>query len=282
MDCIPCFFKQALNAARAATHDEEKARTVLDRISTLVPDIPLDQTPPETARIIYSIVQDITGISDPFKTYKEDSIHRALSLYGDLKSKVACSEDPLYKALTIAIAGNVIDLGAHPDLNLDAEIRDIEKYEISLDSYEPFKRKLERADRVLYLGDNAGETVFDRILIETLGKDTIYAVRDAPVINDATIEDARKSGLGFVAKIISSGCDAPGTILKQCSREFLDIFETADVIVSKGQGNFESLSKERAPIFFLFKVKCSVVSRHAGAQEGEIILKESEYGSAST
>lgn len=274
LECIPCFFKQALFAARAATKDERKVKQVLDRIAELIPGIPLGNPPPETARLIYSAVREITGVPDPFKAHKDESIENALSLYPELKSEVEKSEDPLRTAVRIAIAGNAIDLGANPGSDPKVEMGDLFKEEPSIDDYASFKSMLGKARTVLYLGDNAGETVFDRVLIETMAKDTVYAVRDSPIINDATVEDAEKSGIDRVARIITSGCDAPGIILKRCSQEFLDVWGTADVIVSKGQGNLESLSGEEGPIFFLLKVKCPVIARHLGAGIGEMILKD--------
>jgi uncharacterized protein with ATP-grasp and redox domains len=275
LECIPCFFKQALFAARAATRDESKAKQVLDRVAALIPDIPLDNPPPETARLIYAAVQEVTGVLDPFKAHKDESIKHALSLYGGMKSAIEISEDPLREAVRIAIAGNVVDLGANPDFDLEGAMKEVFKGELRIDHYDSFKRSLEEARTILYLADNAGETVFDRILIETMEKDTVYyAVRDIPIINDATIVDAQKSGIGRVARIVSSGCDAPGTILKRCSQEFLDIFERVDVIVSKGQGNLESLSGQEGAIFFLLKVKCPVIARHLGTKTGGMILKD--------
>jgi len=274
LECIPCFLKQALFAARAATQDESKIKRVLDKVAGFIPDIPLDNPPPETARLVYGAVQDITGVSDPFKAHKEKSIEYALQLYPKLKSVVLDSEDPLRTAVRIAIAGNVIDFGAHQRFDLEAEIKDALKMELAIDHYASFKQSVEKARTVLYLGDNSGETVFDRLLIETLQKDTIYAVRDVPIINDATIEDAVKSGIDKTARVISSGCDAPGIILNRCSREFLDIYRTVDVVVSKGQGNFESLSEEKRGIFFLLKVKCAIAARHLGAREGGMVLKD--------
>jgi damage-control phosphatase, subfamily I len=274
LDCIPCFLKQALFAARAASRGEKKIKDVLDRVALLIPDIPLDSPPPETARFIYHAVREVTGVADPFEVYKNRSIEKALSLYAEFKSTADSSEDPLRMAVRMAIAGNVIDLGADPDFDLEGEMVNLFTKDLSEDHYESFKRSLENARSILYLGDNAGETVFDRILIETMGKETVYAVRDIPIINDATIEDARKSGIGKVARIVSSGCDAPGTILKRCSQEFLSLFIGADLIVSKGQGNFESLSGEEAPIYFLLKVKCPVIAGLLGTGIGDLILKD--------
>ncbi|MBW1803811.1 MAG: DUF89 family protein [Deltaproteobacteria bacterium] len=281
LECIPCFFRQALFAARTATDDDAKAKHVLEKIAGIVPDIPLDSPPTETARLIYRAVREVTGVVDPFHAYKDRSIENALSLYGKLKTAVERSEDPLRKAVGIAIAGNVIDLGANPNFDLGGDMKDVLETALAVDHYESFRRSIEKARTLLYLGDNAGETVFDRILIETMGKNTVYAVRDRPIINDAIIEDAEKSGIGEVARIISSGSDAPGTILKRCSREFLDIFGAADVIVSKGQGNLESLSGEKAPIFFLLKVKCPVIARYLGAKNGDMILKDNRLQKSS-
>jgi uncharacterized protein with ATP-grasp and redox domains len=275
LECIPCFFKQALFAARAVTDDERDIKRVLDKIAKIIPDIPLNNPPPETGRLIHTAIRVLMDVHDPFKTYKDKSIKSALRLYGALKSEVEQSEDPLRTAVAIAIAGNVIDPGANQNFDLEGEMKDVMERPLSIDHYESFKRSMKNAQTVLYIGDNAGETVFDRILIETFQKNTIYAVRDIPIINDVTVENAQKSGIDRIARIISSGCGTPGTILKRCSPEFIDIFRTADIIVSKGQGNFEGLSDEKGRIFFLLKVKCKVVARNLQAEEGGMILKNS-------
>lgn len=278
LECIPCFFKQALFAARTATRDEATIKRVLDGVARLIPGIPMDQPPPETARGVYAEIRKATGESDPFKAYKEKSIQRTLALFGKMKSEVERAEDPLRAAVRIAIAGNVIDLGANPDFDLEAELKEVQRRDLGIDDYASFQQALEESRGILYLGDNAGETVFDRLLIEVMGRETVYAVRDTAIINDATVEDAEKSGLGEVARIISSGCDAPGTILSRCSPEFLEAFESADLIVSKGQGNFETLSDVDAPIFYLLKTKCSVIARHLGTKNGDMVLKDARKG----
>lgn len=274
LECIPCFFKQALFASRAATKDERKSKQVLDRVAGFIPDIQLDTPPPEIARMIYSAVREVTGVSDPLRAHKEESIKSALFLYDALKHTVDRARDPLRAAAEIAIAGNVIDFGANPDFDPEDMLKDVLEKRLYIDHYASFRHSLEKARTVLYLADNAGETVFDRILIETMEKETVYVVRNSPIINDATIEDAEKSGIHKVARIISSGCDAPGTILKRCSEEFLDMYSRADLILSKGQGNLEGLSGEKGPIFFLLMVKCPVIARHLGAETGEMILKD--------
>ena len=273
LDCIPCFFKQALFAARAATDDKEKIKQVLDRIGMLVPEIPLHSPPSETGREVYRVVREVTGVDDPFANLKAESIKTAIALYPSLKEMVGASPEPLETAVRLAIAGNIIDFGADPDFDLEQEIQEALRKEPATNHYKALKAKLEAAREILYLADNAGETVFDKILIEVIAKPVIYAVRERPVINDATAEDAKKSGLDQVAQVISSGCDAPGIILSRCSEEFLDHFKKADLIISKGQGNYETLSGQQRPIFYLLKAKCSIIATDLGVKEGDTIIK---------
>lgn len=134
--------------------------------------------------------------------------------------------------------------------------------------------KLKKAKSLLIIGDNAGETVFDRVLIEDfLNLNITYAVRSEPIINDATIEDAYASGLEKCATLISTGCNAPGVILDECNEEFLNIFNNADIIISKGQGNYETLSEEKKEIFFLLKAKCPVISEKLGVSVNDYVFK---------
>ena len=273
LDCIPCFLKQALFAARAALDDEEKIKEVLDRVGMLVSEIPLDSSPPETGREVYRVVREVTGVDDPFATLKAESIEKALALYPSMKQIVGDSDDPLETAVRLAVAGNLIDFGANPDFNLERDVKEALRKEPAINHYEAFKNKLEGAREILYLGDNAGETVFDRVLIEVMAKPVTYAVRERPVINDATVEDAVRSGLDELAEVVSSGCDAPGVILNRCSEPFLDHYKRADLIISKGQGNYETLSGEQRPIFYLLKTKCPVIAADLGVKDGDTVIK---------
>ncbi len=278
LDCIPCFFKQALFAARAALDDEEKIKQVLDRIGDLVSEIPLHSSPPETGREVYRIVREVTGVNDPFASLKDESIRKALSLYPSFKEVVETSGDPLETAVRLAVAGNIIDFGADPDFKLEQDIQEALRREPAINHFDVLKNKLKGAREILYLADNAGETVFDKIFIEAIDKPVVYAVRDRPVINDATVEDAIKSGLDEVARIVSSGCDAPGVIPNRCTEEFLDLFQRADLIISKGQGNYETLSSEQRPVFYLLKAKCPVIARDLGVKQGDTVIKYSLCG----
>jgi uncharacterized protein with ATP-grasp and redox domains len=143
------------------------------------------------------------------------------------------------------------------------------------DAAAALRRAVAGADRILYLCDNAGEIVFDRLLIEVLPSEKITAVvRGTPVINDATLEDARATGLTEVVRVMDNGSDAPGTLLETCSPAFRDCFAAADLIIAKGQGNFETLSETRGKrIFFLLKVKCPLIARDIGEPTGRLVVK---------
>lgn len=273
LDCIPCFLDQALRAGRIATEDEAKIKRLLDEVGMALKDIPLECSPPEAGILIYGAIREITGVFDPYLDIKIENTDTALSLYPDLKKKVRESDDPLLTAIRIAIAGNVIDFGANDNFDVEREVEDALQRDFAVFDYERFKERLDLADEILYLGDNAGEAVFDKILIEELGKPTTYVVREIPVINDATREDALRAGLDEVATIISSGTKAPGTVLKTCSTKFVEIYENSEMVISKGQGNYEALSEENHALFFLLKAKCRVIAGDLGVEEGDIVLK---------
>ncbi|WP_299979765.1 DUF89 domain-containing protein [Desulfobacula sp.] len=274
MDCIPCFMGQALRAGRIATKDEKKIKELLNIIGGLIKDIPMENTPPETARIVYQKISEITGVDDPYKNIKEANIKEALSLYPELKEIIKKSKNKLLTAIRIAIAGNVIDFGALNDFNIVENVKTVLKQDFAIFDFEKFKNELKNTESILYLGDNAGESVFDKILIEELNKPVIYAVREIPIINDVTIDDAAASGLNEVAQIISSGSTAPATILSLCNENFLNKFYNADMIISKGQGNYEGLSNVKQDrIFFMLMAKCSIIANDLQVKNGDIILK---------
>jgi hypothetical protein len=214
---------------------------------------------------------------DPYKEIKKKSTETALTLYPSLKNEIKKGQNTLLTAIRIAIAGNVIDFGANSHFNIEQEIDEILRKDFAICDYEKFKAKLNESNEILYLGDNAGECVFDRVLIEEMKKPVTYVVRDVPIINDATYEDAVQAGIDRVATIISSGTDEPGTILETCNPEFKKVYDRAEFIISKGQGNYEALSNERGPIFFLLKVKCHIIANDIGVHKGDIVLKKSEF-----
>jgi len=256
-----------------ATDDEKKIKELLDVVGCMIKDIPMEHTPPETGEVIYRKVRELTGVEDPYKSVKQSSIQEALDLVPELKKMIDEADDRLLAAIRLAIAGNLIDLGVRRQFVLTDEIGKIMNQDFAIFDYAAFRKHLDNTSSVLYIGDNAGESVFDRILIEELGKPVTYAVRDIPVINDVTMEDAIASGIGDVAEIISSGSTAPGAILRFCNALFLEKFEHSDLIISKGQGNYEALSEVNRPVFFLLKAKCKVIAGDLDVRVDDIVLK---------
>jgi len=275
LDCIPCFMEQTLRAGRVSGLDETKIKKLLDEVGGMIKDLPVESSPPATGDFIYGKIREVSGVADPYKKIKKETIKEALSLYPELKKTVENSEDRLLTAIRVAIAGNVIDFGVNHTFNISEDVQIILNQDFGIFHYEEFKESLGNAESVLYLGDNSGESVFDKLLIEELGRPVTYIVRDVPVINDVTMPEAIDSGLDKVAKLVSSGSSAPAIIPDRCSREFLDLFENADMIISKGQGNYEGLSGSDRPVFFLLKAKCQILAKDLGVEKGDIVLASS-------
>lgn len=273
LDCIPCFMQQALRAGKMSTDDKQKQKKILDEVGKLIQTFSLKNTPAEYGAEVYRIISEITGIEDPYKEIKNKSIEEAKVLVPELKLLIKHSENPLLTAVKIAIAGNIIDFGVNETFDLKQDLEKIMTQDFAVSDFEAFKNSVENAKTILYIGDNAGESVFDNLLIKEINKRTYYAVREIPIINDATYEDAVDSGLAEAAIIISSGVRAPGTILNQCTNEFLELFESVDLVISKGQGNYEGLSDVSRPIFFLLKAKCEVIAKDIGVSKNDIIIK---------
>jgi uncharacterized protein with ATP-grasp and redox domains len=264
---------QALRTARLTTGNEKTIKSILDQVGTLVKTVSMEDPPPKTARSVYRIISASTGNKDPYRELKARNTQTALELYPRLRKRIRRSDDPLLTAIRLAIAGNVIDFGVHESVDIQKEIDLRLNQELAISDVDAFTAALSATDEILYIGDNAGETVFDRLLIEVLAKPVRYVVRSAPVINDATYSDAVKAGLDQVATLMRSGADAPGTVLEQCSPDFIDTFNRSTMVISKGQGNFEALSDVMAPVFFLLIAKCPIIARDIGVNVGDMILK---------
>jgi len=274
LDCYACFIRQALDGARFAGADEAQQQTIIKK--TLQAMLTFDPacTPPELASQIQHLVHQETGDPNPYRKAKESSTKEALDLYSELKTRIANASDPLDCAIRVSIAGNIIDLGALATYNLWETIERVLSQPFAIDDKTAFYDKLAHCRQILYLADNAGETVFDRLLIERLPAPVTYAVKAAAMLNDATIEDAEAAGLHTAATLVSTGADALGTPLQQCSPAFRTRYEEADLIIAKGQANYETLSPGDNRIFFLLQVKCPIIARDAGAPTGSIILKQ--------
>jgi uncharacterized protein with ATP-grasp and redox domains len=276
LDCYPCFLRQALDAARMAGADERQQEALLDRVLDLLRQIEPSSTPPEIGDQVHRIVRQEVGDSDPYRVAKEASTRRALALYPRLKALVAETSDPLGVAVRLSIAGNIIDFGPDLEYDLWGTVERALAQPFAIDDGATLREMLSRVGQVLYLADNAGETVFDRVLIEVLGVPVTYAVKGGPILNDATREDALAAGLDQVAEIVDTGLDASGTILPRCSEEFCQIYDKAELVIAKGQANYETLSEESEKIFFLLQTKCQVIARDVGVPVGSIVLRQGQ------
>ncbi|MEJ2504993.1 MAG: ARMT1-like domain-containing protein [Ignavibacteriaceae bacterium] len=273
-DCIPCILKQALYAARIAKINDEKIQIeILKYVIKELNNIDNIETAPELSNKIQDIVKVFSGINDPYAEEKERNLKRASKFVPYLKTYINNSYDKLEQVVRVAILGNIIDLGANPDFKLEDEINRINSNNIVLDDYPLFKEKVEKAKYILYIGDNAEEAIFDKLLIEQLQcKNIIFVVRDSYILNDVTIDFAKKIGLNKIAKVISSGSKVAGTNLKETNKTFNKYFFNAPVIIAKGQGNFETLMNCDREIFYMFKVKCEVIAKRTGYKVGTSVL----------
>ena len=280
LDCIPCFVRQALDAARLATDDMQIHEQVLREVLVLAKDLDMSQSPPIMGQKIHRLIRELVGIEDPYRDIKKRFNDAALKLYPKMREYVIESKDPLATAIRLAIAGNIIDFGVNSRLHeseLEQTISECLAAEFSDIQLRPFRQAVNEAEEILYIADNAGEIIFDRLLIEQLPIEKVtVAVKGSPVINDATMEDAMLAGLPKIVEVIDNGSDAPGTVLESCSRSFLARFEKADLIIAKGQGNYETLSDVDKNMFFILKVKCPVLAGDLGCEVGKMILRKSQ------
>jgi uncharacterized protein with ATP-grasp and redox domains len=280
LDCIPCFIRQSLDAARHATEDVHIHEKVVHGVLGLANNLDMSQSPPVIGQKIHRLIRELAGVEDPYRNVKQQFNNAALELYSKMRNLIIGSKDPLETAVRLAIAGNIIDFGVNSTLQeteLKKTIHQCLSEELADMQIEPFRKAIDEAEDILYLADNAGEIIFDRLLIEQLPIEKVtVAVKGSPVINDATMEDAILAGLPKIVEVIDNGSDAPGTILKNCSQSFRDRFDKAYLIIAKGQGNYETLSDVDKNIFFILKAKCPVIARDLGCEVGEMILRRSE------
>ncbi len=288
LECLPCYLRQAIQVARLSTDNTALQVEALRRVAELASEMDMVKTPPENSIAVYQALADVTSCTDPYHEIKKESNRQALALLPQFAAMVENATDPLALAFRIAIGGNIIDYGAMQSFDIDETMERCLQREYVVDDGALLLQRLRELDTgssVLYLADNSGEIVYDSLVVKELsaiGLDVTVAVKSSAIINDALLEDARSAGIEQYATLIENGTGCPGTPLASCSEEFLLAFENADLILSKGQGNFETLSESEAEIFFLLTLKCSVVGEHlaeiSGTNkenlpgEGELIL----------
>jgi len=274
-DCIPCAIGSLITLFNKGLVPAEKRDATMRTLLRYLSEIDFNQSPPKLGREMHRIIRQVLNNPDPYLELKMKFNQSLLDLYPELKRRVAESPDPFQLALRLAIAGNVIDFGPNQSFDLNGTLEKANSVTLAVDDSSLLRQSLHRAKTLLYLGDNAGEIVMDRIFLETMGHPHVYfAVRGAPIINDVTEVDAGMVGIDKIATVISNGDDAPGTVLESVSPQFRRIFDQADLIISKGQGNYESLCGSEKNIFFLLMAKCDHVASHLGVKKGDFVVKK--------
>jgi uncharacterized protein with ATP-grasp and redox domains len=278
-DCVACMFRQALNTARLLTNNLDIQLRILRKVAASVNKVSLKKTPAELSKPVYLIVAAITGKKDPYKKLKQETNKAALSLLPELRKFAKNSHDPLDAALHVAVAGNIIDLGIGQSFDFNRDIKEILKImrqQFAISSLRDFRKDAGRGRKLLYLGDNAGEIVFDRLLVEQLlsmGTEVTFVIKSSPIINDATIRDAKIAGITKLVRVIETGSNDVGIDWNHVSAEFLKSVKKADVILAKGHGNFETCDDRPENFYFLLKSKCEIVSRELGVKLGDLVFK---------
>ncbi|MFC2061310.1 DUF89 domain-containing protein [Elusimicrobiota bacterium] len=281
LDCYPCFLKQALECTKMSDGNPEVQKKVLNRTMEILSEMDLNLSPPQIARDIYREIHAITGKDDPYMEIREKDNRQMMEVYHDIRERILKDKDSLLLACKLAAGGNIIDSGTG-ERKKDHTLSDVEDILITLPEINDFPaliHELENSSSLLYLGDNSGEIVMDRLFIEAIKKDyphlaIHFAVRGAPVINDIVLKDAQDTGIDELCGIVSNGDCSPGTDLRFCSEEFKDLFNSVDLIISKGQGNYETISDLDKNIFHLLIAKCKVVARHLEVDQGSMIIKK--------
>jgi uncharacterized protein with ATP-grasp and redox domains len=279
LDCIPCFQRQALQAVRFISDDEKLHERVLREVAKKLLESNWDSTPPELAHQVHSIVKRVTNENDPYKEVKRESNDLVLKMYPELKEKVKKSRDALRTAVRLAIAGNIIDFGVPQEFNLEETIRDVLKKRFAIDDYKKLKEKLKDAETLLFFVDNAGEIGLDKLLVETFLetkklKKIDFVVKGGPIINDATLEDAVYMGLDGLpnSEFLTISNGEAGTGPARSSQTVKKWIKEHDLVISKGQGNYEGLSEHNG-LFFMLMVKCPIIASDLGVNVGDIILE---------
>jgi len=278
-ECLPCLLKQAYNTAVLATADKNQQREIINRTARWIQEADLNQTPAAISTVVYRIVSEVTGIKDPYQKVKQNTNQMALDLVPDLTERMETATDPLDMALHLSVAGNIIDIGIGHDFDLNRDIQKIINTPFACNDTDVFRDDLQQGRKLLFLGDNSGEIVFDRLLLLYLLKkklDITYVVKSGPIINDALMEDASTVGITKLVPVIETGSDDIGILWDNSSKELKTAFKDSDIILAKGHGNFESCNEMPYNFYFLLKAKCNVVAKALSVREGDIVFQNKD------
>jgi uncharacterized protein with ATP-grasp and redox domains len=276
LDCIPCIINNYIKLIQNGSFSEEIKEENLRRFLAFISKADYKQSPPVLGREIHRMIRKMLKNNDPYSDIKQKYNRMILKMYSEFENMIKKSCDPFDTALKLAIAGNVIDFGCQHQLGIMNTVQKVLNADIKNKIVTKLKNDLRRAGQILYIGDNCGEIVFDKLFIQTINHPDIYfAVRGGAVINDVTKADAEIVGMDEYARIITTGDDSPGAVWETCSGEFQTLFKQSDVVIAKGQGNLEGLIDVKHNIYFLFVVKCNLIASRVGANIGEFIIKNS-------
>ncbi len=279
-ECLVCLFNQALRVTKAIECDEECASLILKKAAFQISNFSMSQTPPEAAAILYPKISKIVSKEDLYDLKKIESTNKAFEFIDFVKEKINKSKNKIDAALRGAVAGNVIDFATEVTFDIDKEIEKIFHIDFAIDHKKRFEEILKESKNLLIIGDNTGEHVFDKIMIESIKDiypniDIYYAVRGKPIINDVTKIEAKAIDMDKICQIVDSGVDTPGFLYERANENMKKLYDKADLILAKGMGNFECMEDRKDKrVFFLFKVKCQVVSAKIGQKIGDIICMQ--------
>lgn len=277
LDCIFCIQRQALDAVRLVTDDVKEQERILRSVMVNILEMDWNTCPPDVADVMYNIIRKESKEDDPYKTLKKESNDIALGMYPDLKKIVDRSANPLLTAVRLAIAGNVIDYGVGPNFDINKTISRVLEKKFRIDHFTEFVNNLKESENLVYLTDNAGEIVFDKILLETIMSEYNFrkifcGVKVTPFINDTTLQDAVYVGIDKMDGVEIINIEVDGNKPNHSNKTLPDIIAESNMIISKGQRNFEALPDNKK-IFFMLLAKCPMIANELGAEQGDIILK---------
>ena len=282
-ECLACIENQASRVCDLLKLNDLQRQDILQLAQKHIAHFDFTQTPPHNATPLYEAMAAYLGVEDLYTELKTDASVKARKFIPLCEKAIASSANPLLSATKTAVAGNVIDLASVMMYDLNEELERIYDTPFAIDDFAYLEQTLHQTQTLVYLGDNAGEEIFDKLYIQTLKTlfpkiEVYYFVRGRPIINDLTYQDALASNMKEVATIVDSGVPTPGLVIEYMNSNAKKIFEKAECIISKGMGNYECLGDSKGfPIYFLFKVKCAVVARDVGATLGDIICKQGIY-----
>ncbi|MDQ7043793.1 MAG: ARMT1-like domain-containing protein [Sulfurimonas sp.] len=281
-ECVACIINQSLKVANAIGAKTSVKDILHARVTQMSKDFSFTDNPPEIAADVYEEMAKIVDKTDLYDEIKELSTQKAKALVPALKEKLRLSSHKLLTATKIAVAGNVIDLAAAVEFDLEEELVKVFDTEFAHNDFSTMQTELSRAKTVLLIGDNVGEHIFDYMFVEVLKElypdvEYSYMVRGNPIINDVTMKEAKEAGFDKLCNLVDSGVNTPGFTYNRANEISRNLFDSVDVVISKGMGNYECLNEsKRDNIFFLLKVKCDVVANSLGKTLGDIICKKKD------